>query len=87
MDFNVKYMEHDLFAFTVSGAPAYYACKMLDEDRYELTLVHFHPVMYYDSVEKHIILTKGKVGKSEPKLYQLFLEELVDKVKVWERGR
>lgn len=79
-----KFTEHDLFAFTSSGAPAYYACKKLDENRYELALVHYKPVEYYDRVEERIILTKGKHWKSEPHLYKPFFDELVEKVKVWE---
>ena len=43
-------MNYDLFAFASSGVPAYYACRRIDENTYELDLVAYRPPDVHDRV-------------------------------------
>lgn len=78
-------MEYDFFALAYNGAPAYFTCTSLGENRYELNLVSFARLEYYDSIPEKIVLTKEKRWKSEPFLEEDFFKELVRRLEEWRR--
>ena len=81
--FLLKLMNYDLFAFASSGVPAYYACRRIDENTYELDLVAYRPPDVHDRVASHIVFTKSKTWESDPPLERPFFKELVEKLTAW----